>query len=368
MSNKTLNITSVIAVVIIAVTRRITVCADFYALHIYPWLSAALSFFAQAVPFSLEEIIVLAILAAIIVRLVKKRIASALRLLALTYIWFYLGWGLNYSRSGLLERAGKESTQYDSVQFVTFLYDYSTQLDQLYKSSYPTLSSETSLTQNSELSSSVREAGLSSVREAGLAECALTYDLEEGMKEFFRGVPKKYGLAVPREWQHNKKPLLNWLYSGCGVLGFMGPFMAESQLNTDLQPHEYPFTLMHEYAHLLGVASESEANWWAFQACNEQSCASVRFSAYYSLLPYVYSNARAALGKEDFDAWRNTLNNQVLTLHNQSRDYWQEKYFEPLAKAQDFLQNVLLRSNGIQSGTQSYSHVIGLLMALPAVE
>ena len=43
------------------------------------------------------------------------------------------------------------------------------------------------------------------------------------------------GLAMPRKWMHPKILLLNKLYFSVGVMGYMGPFFNEIQLNQDLQ-------------------------------------------------------------------------------------------------------------------------------------
>ena len=51
-----------------------------------------------------------------------------------------------------------------------------------------------------------------------------------------------------------------------GVTGSMGPFFCEFTLNGDLLPINYPATYTHELAHLLGISSEAEANFYAYQA------------------------------------------------------------------------------------------------------
>ena len=52
-----------------------------------------------------------------------------------------------------------------------------------------------------------------------------------------------------------------------GVTGSMGPFFCEFTLNGDLLPANYPATYAHELAHLLGITSEAEANFYAYQVC-----------------------------------------------------------------------------------------------------
>lgn len=68
-----------------------------------------------------------------------------------------------------------------------------------------------------------------------------------------------------------------------GVTGSMGPFFCEFTLNGDLLPSQYPATYAHELAHLLGITSEAEANFYAYQVCTRSQVQAIRFSGY---LPY----------------------------------------------------------------------------------
>ena len=52
--------------------------------------------------------------------------------------------------------------------------------------------------------------------------------------------------------------------SRVAVTGYMGPFFTEFNLNQELLSVEYPFTYAHELAHRLGIASEAEANLYAY--------------------------------------------------------------------------------------------------------
>lgn len=55
-----------------------------------------------------------------------------------------------------------------------------------------------------------------------------------------------------------------WIYPAIferGRIGCHGTVFAEAQVNEDVLPEQYPFTMAHEFAHLLGVGSEAEANY-----------------------------------------------------------------------------------------------------------
>lgn len=82
------------------------------------------------------------------------------------------------------------------------------------------------------------------------------------------------------------------LISMVGVTGSMGPFFCEFTLNGDLLPPQYPATYTHELAHLLGITSEAEANFYAYQVCTRSVNKEIRFSGYFSILGHVLANAR----------------------------------------------------------------------------
>ena len=59
---------------------------------------------------------------------------------------------------------------------------------------------------------------------------------EKGIKRIYQEVPEDFGLSSPYPFQHPKHSIVNQLYSSVGVLGYMGPFFAESHINHELLP------------------------------------------------------------------------------------------------------------------------------------
>ena len=84
-------------------------------------------------------------------------------------------------------------------------------------------------------------------------------------------------------------------------MGYMGPFFTEFNLNGQLLPVQYPATYAHEMAHALSISNEAEANLYSYLICTSSSVPEIRFSGYFSLLPYVLSNAYVALDKDSFE-------------------------------------------------------------------
>lgn len=318
--------------------------ADGYMKWVYPTLSAWLSGLASVVPYSLEEWLVVGVIAAALLYPVVARCSKWFRhtwlciaknyLLgtAWLYVWFYLGWGMSYYRSSIYERLEVEPSEYSEKRFTTYLDGYVEELNQLYTDQFD----------------------------------FDTEELEAGVKEFYSGVGKEVGLAVPKSYQHPKSLLFNGLYSSVGVLGYMGPFFVETQLNEELLAVQYPFSYAHEYAHLLGISSEAEANFWAFQACKASNRVDVRYSGYFGLLPYVLSNAATLLSEDRFKALIAAIRPEVLEQARAKSSYWSERYSPLVGQVQSWLYNQFLKGNKIASGRKNYAEVVGLLIDLEA--
>lgn len=312
-----------------------------YARHVYPVLSACLSALVAWIPFSLEEWVVLAFLLLFIGLPVwayrtKKGWKWALRTEAewacICYVWFYWGWGMNYFRKDFFSRSGTEPVAYAESDFLQFLHEYTDSLNRSYTvMSFPS---------------------------AG--------EIEKEVKQEYARVPSRFGLSVPRSYQHPKYVVWNALYSGVGVLGYMGPFFAESQLNRELPPLQWPFTYAHEYAHLLGVSSEAEANFWAYQICIRSSSPAVRYSGYFGLLPYVLSNAVSLLDEAAYRQLWLSLRPEVQQALREKQEYWQTRYNPWVGRMQEQMYEWYLKGNQISSGQKNYGEVIAMVLSVPS--
>lgn len=315
--------------------------ADFYATRCYPVISHGLSWGAAFVPFSLEEIIVIGFALAfvrVLVSAIRRKqgfgrwLGKTLRLVMWLVVWFYMGWGNNYFRTPLYPRMGIQRTTFEKEAFHRFLTDYTGALNEC----------------------------------AGADKTWNRDALASEIRAFYSGQVTDYGYTGLREWQQVKKPLVNPLYSAVGVLGFMGPFFCESQLNTDLPDLEYPFTLAHEMAHLAGVTSEAEANYWAYVFCRQSKDAAVRYSGYLGLLGYAAANASALLQDDEYDAWSESLSPEVLEDYKRIHEFWQGKRVKVIDDVQRWMMDLLLKSNNVSEGARDYFGVIAMIMTMDA--
>ena len=333
----------ILGIVFVVLCRYMPNLAEGYARTVYPALSAALSAFSSLFPFPLMEVFVVSLILGLIlypIRLRKKgiRLRKIIfregEILAWVYVWFYLGWGLNYYRHNIYVRMQTSPVAYEEQHFKDFLKEYTEQLNTTYQPSTEIDDEE----------------------------------LKQHVHAFYANLPASFGLAQPKSWQEPKPFIFTPLYSKVGVLGSMGPFFAEAQLNADLPEVQYPFTYAHEFSHLLGVSNEAEANYWAYRACTESSSTALQYSGYFGLLPYVISNASYLLPKEDFQTWIQTIRPEIIEQYKQKNAFWRERYSPLIGNIQDFTYNLFLKGNKIPSGKKNYAEVIGLLLSLPRGE
>ncbi|MBO7370873.1 MAG: DUF3810 family protein, partial [Bacteroidales bacterium] len=173
-----------------------------------------------------------------------------------------------------------------------------------------------------------------------------------------------FGYTAFHKWQHVKAPLINRLYSAVGVLGFMGPFFCESQLNKELLEEQYPFTMAHELAHLAGVTSEAEANYWAYVYCRQSGSAEIRYSGHLALLPYISASAKANLSPDRYDEWKAGIDSKVIEDSVRSSRYWNERRVGIIDKVQHWMMDRFLKSNGVAQGAVDYYGVVEMLMTM----
>ncbi|MDY3266041.1 MAG: DUF3810 domain-containing protein [Phocaeicola sp.] len=319
--------------------------AEFYSRNLYPAISYIMSAIASLFTFSLDEwaIFVMAVLIIVLpVYWRKKRnktwksvLLGEVELILWIYVWFYIGWGINYYRESFFSRAGIVPAEYNETQFRQFVDSY---IDDVNNSMLP--------------------AGV-------FAEMDKSYIRDE-IKRSYSHLSSVYGLSKPHSFQHPKKLSFNFLYSGTGVLGFMGPFFSESHINMQISPLEYPFTYAHELSHLLGISNEAEANLWAYQACLHSSDRRIQYSGYFGLLQYVLINSSYLLDEDEYkEKILMKLNPEIIQQLKDNHKHWLDLYSPFWGKIQSAVYDMYLKGNRISSGQKNYVQVVGLLLSLP---
>lgn len=330
-----------------------------YARTIYPVVASVLSSFSRIFPFSLGDCFIYGSIAGLTVYLVYalikrtevwRRLRFIAEYLAWVYVWFYLAWGLNYFRQDFFTRSGIPPLPYSAERFASFLEAYTDSLN----ASYVPLEKIDTFS----VAATIQEGYLTLSPRFGL------------LPPTHRGRstdPKHPAADSLAAFRLRAKPMLfpSWM-SGVGVMGYIGPFFNEFNLNTELLPVQYPAVYAHELSHVLGISNEAEANLYSYLVCTASDRPEVRFSGYFSLFPYVLGNAYRLLDKEAFEAWKAKLRPEIRELYNRKTAYWHVRYSPWIGKIQDTAYNLFLKGNRISSGTANYSEVIELVIACHA--
>lgn len=321
-------------------TQQIPALGNIYSQTVYPVISYVLSFFSNLFPFAIGDLFIFLSVVGVIAypiysRLRKKTPWKKILLrdgeyLLWVYVWFYLAWGLNYSQSNFYQRTGISYTAYTPEIFQEFVDDYITQLNRSYtplNSINPDLIREENVRIYTQLSDSL------SVH------------------------------RPPHKHPRVKTMLFTPFISMVGVTGSMGPFFCEFTVNGDVLPPNYPATYAHELAHLLGITSEAEANFYAYQVCTRSQAMGIRFSGYFSVLGHVLGNARRLLTEEEYAKVFNRIRPEIIELAKKNQAYWAAKYSPLIGNIQDWIYDLYLKGNKIGSGRKNYSEVVGLLIS-----
>ena len=345
---------------LITLTKLIPLWGFIYTTRIYPIIGSLLSPISGLFPFAVGDIfIALSIVWVIFYPIYeikwRKQLAKRFFFLAAkrgcypkkkvvfgrvaeyllwVYAWFYIAWGLNYSQPNIYCRTGMKSVEVSEAKFREFAYRYADSINYL--------SEEFNGMVDDGLKNRVRDAVLKGYNEIGA---------KEGINAPFNQHP------------HAKTMLFTPLSSMSGVTGSMGPFFCEFTLNGDIRPHDYPAIYAHEFAHLLGIANEGEANFYSYIVCTASSDKAVKFSGYYHIFFHVLRNVFDILGEKEGEKFLKYIRPEIIQLARSDRNYWLSKRCKVLDAAQDFFFDLYLRGNHVAERRKSYSGVVGLILA-----
>lgn len=329
-----------VSLTLVWMTQSVPGWGEFYARHIYPTISFILSSFSRLIPFALGDLFIFLSIAGLIfytffARLHKKKRWRTVLLrdaeyLLWVYVWFYFAWGLNYSQDGFYQRTGIPYTKYTDENFQFFMKQYVINLNQSYTS---------------------------------FSEVDRKIVCKETVSGYKR-ITNTLGVNQPHHASPQVKTMLfTPLASKVGVTGSMGPFFCEYTVNGDILPASYPSTYAHEFAHLLGITSEAEANFYAYQVCTQSEVKEIRFSGYFSILPHVLGNARRLLSEDEYKQVLEEIHPDIINLAQEHQVYWSNKYSPLIGNIQRWFYDLYLKGNKISSGHKNYSEVVGLLIS-----
>lgn len=155
------------------------------------------------------------------------------------------------------------------------------------------------------------------------------------------------------------------MYTSMGITGVTMPITGEAAVNPQTPIPALPFTMCHEMAHRMCIATESDANFAAFLACIANESPAFQYSAYYMAFRYCYS-ALASDGSAEASAAAARISlqrNAYLTYDMKSyNDFFHQNKSEVLSTVADTVNDTYLKVSGDSAGVASYSQVSVLLV------
>ena len=161
---------------------------------------------------------------------------------------------------------------------------------------------------------------------------------------------------------------LGWadMYTSMGITGVTMGLTGEAAVNPQVPYVCLPFTMCHEMAHRMCIASERDANFAAFLAASVNEDVQFQYSAYFMAYRYCYS-ALASVNSQSASAAAarvlagvSEILQRDLTAYN---TFFQSKRSAAATKVADTANDAYLKASGESAGLASYGQVCDLLVA-----
>ncbi|MHB1391466.1 MAG: DUF3810 domain-containing protein [Clostridia bacterium] len=332
--------------------KRPALVEKLYSEGVYPPIGRMLSKATGIFPFSVAELIVIFVPAALVVytlivfiKFLSKRdnsfmllieyAVNILVIISITFFSFVGIWGLNYYRMPFPSIAGLE-VKPASVKELEGLCQTLIARANTLRSSVSTDSEG-----NMDISGSSRDI---------LNNCYKGYD---AISHRYPALAGSYG---------NPKPiLLSELMNYTGICGVYFPFTGEANVNISIPESSLPYTASHEMAHQRGFSREDEANYISYLACTAHP--DVNFQ--YSGILLALTNSMNALYQSDQTLYLKLSKNYskgVLRDLKALNEFW-EQYEGPVERTSNRINNTYLKANNQKDGVKSYGRMVDLLIA-----
>ena len=310
-----------------------------YAAGLYPVIQPLVTGTTNRLPFAVLDVMLLLAAAWLVWRTVTRLRAAGVpwtrRLLALVldavtgasavYLLFLLLWGFNYRRERAETRLLVDASRVSTTRLAELADRATAAINDTHRSDRPPGWLETG---------------------------EVIRELTPAFTRAFQDLGPTWGPVPGRP----KASFIARLFPLAAVDGMINPWALEVLLNPEVLPFERPFVLAHEWAHLAGSASESEASFVGWLACLNAGR-----DAQYSAWLAIYLHVLRALPPEERIASLQRLD------AGPRRDV--DAIRERLLRARPAVQAVswraydrYLRANRVESGIANYDEVIVLVL------
>ncbi|RYZ27046.1 MAG: DUF3810 family protein, partial [Sphingobacteriales bacterium] len=236
---------------------------------------------------------------------------------AIIYFVFLLFWGGNYSRKPLSAHWDLSALTWDTAALISL---------------------------NEELVSEMNEL------QAGTISYA---DLKNTNMQANTLFHQRYGDKVAR--LRVKPTSLGYMLNYLGIQGYYNPFSGEAQFNRFIPPFMHPFVISHEMAHQAGIAAEDDANLLAYVIGSESAIPAFRYSAYFNVFLYAYSDLKSkdtTRAKDIYAKLNIKSRNDMDTLRAMNR-----RYRSSFRRISSSMYDEYLRIHGQREGINTYNDV-----------
>ena len=161
---------------------------------------------------------------------------------------------------------------------------------------------------------------------------------------------------------------LGWadMYSSMGITGVTMGLTGEAAVNPQIPAVSLPFTMCHEMAHRMSIATEKDANFAAFLASMANESIQYRYSAYFMAYRYCYNSLASVNTNEAAGAAARIASENSPELQHDIDAYnkfFRSKRSEVATTVANTANDTYLKASGDEKGVASYGEVTDLLVS-----
>ena len=160
---------------------------------------------------------------------------------------------------------------------------------------------------------------------------------------------------------------LGWadMYTSMGITGVTFGMTGEAAVNPQIPQVLLPFTMAHEMAHRMCIASERDANFAAFLACSVHPDVEFEYSAYFMAFRYCYNalaSVKTVSAAEYTASLREGIGDLLRRDVNAYANFFEKNQDAAATDLANTANDTYLKTSGEKSGIKSYSEVCDLLV------
>lgn len=325
-----------------------------YAKYIYRWIAQIISTITGILPFSIAELLIIILPAAVLVILSRfilgvvlekthrmerflKGILNLLCAVSVLFFSFTILAGLNYYRYPF--------SSYSDLEIVE------STVEELY-----------ALTESLALQANELREQIPCTNDAGIFQLSKsTNELAEEANKAYELLSEDYSI-LSGSYGSPKPVLMSELMSRTEITGIFIPFTMEANVNIHVPDYTIPATMLHELAHLRGFMREDEANYLAYLAGMASEDIEFRYSSTMQAL-VISGNALYDQDSDMYFRIRELYSEAVIMDLRENNEYWQQYEDTVVSTVSNKINDTYLKANNQTDGVQSYGRMLDLLLA-----